>query len=58
MTYFTGEALVLGEIVDLAFNAWSHDQFRTTPNVAGSVRLAPVWTRGHERRPRVRKKPV
>ena len=46
------------ETVDLAFNAWNNDQSRTMPNVAGSVRLAPVWTRGHGRRPRVRKKPV
>ena len=46
------------ETVDLAFNAWNNDQSRTMPNVVGSVRLAPVWTHGHGRRPRVRKRPV
>ena len=30
------------ETVDLAFNAWNNDQSRTMPNIAGSVRLAPV----------------
>ena len=46
------------ETVDLAFNAWNNDQSRTMPNVVGSVRLAPVWTRGHGRHPRVCKRPV